>query len=75
KGARSVLESAGLPVLGSELSSRVAYQEALASGLGITTYAPRDAGTREIFDLLDELERMFHGQKARGRFATQAAAG
>jgi len=75
KGARQVLESAGLPVLESELASRVAFQEALATGQGITTYAPRDAGTREIFDLLDELERMFHGQKASGRFATQAAAG
>lgn len=73
KGARKVLESAGLPVLGTELGSRIAYQEALAAGQGITTFAPRDAGTRETFDLLDELEGMFHGQKASGRFVAQAA--
>jgi chromosome partitioning protein len=74
KGARAVLEPSGLPVLETELGSRVAYQEALAAGMGITTYAPRDAGSRETFDLLDELERLFHGQKASGRFVAQAAA-
>jgi chromosome partitioning protein len=74
KGARAVLEPSGLPVLRAELGSRVAYQEALAAGMGITTYAARDAGTRETFELLDELERLFHGQKASGRFVAQAAA-
>jgi chromosome partitioning protein len=68
KGARAVLEPSGLPVLQTELGARVAYQEALARGMGITTYAARDAGTRETFALLDELERLFHGQKASGRF-------
>jgi len=67
-------ESAGLPVLQTELGSRVAYQEALAAGQGITTYAARDAGTREIFELLDELGRICHGQEASGRFIAQAAA-
>jgi chromosome partitioning protein len=74
KNARRVLESAGLPVLQTELGSRVAYQEALAAGQGITTYAARDAGTREIFELLDELGRICHGQEASGRFIAQAAA-
>jgi len=74
KAARKVLESTGLPVLETELGSRIAYQEALASGQGITTYAARDAGTREIFDLLDELGRLFHGQEASGRFVAQASA-
>jgi chromosome partitioning protein len=73
KGARKVLESADLPVLETELGARIAYQEALASGLGITTYAARDAGTREVFKLLDELEELFHGQKASGRFVAQTA--
>jgi chromosome partitioning protein len=72
--ARKVLESTGLPVLTTELGSRIAYQEALAGGQGITSYAVRDAGTREIFDLLDELGRLFHGQEASGRFVAQAAA-
>jgi chromosome partitioning protein len=74
KGARQVLESAGTPVLETELGYRVAYQEAIAAGLGITTYAARDVGTKEMFNLLDELERLFHGQKASGRFVAQAAA-
>jgi chromosome partitioning protein len=73
KGARKVLESAGLPVLATELGSRIAYQEALAAGMGITMFAPRDPGTRETFELLDELEGLFHGQKASGRFVAQAA--
>jgi chromosome partitioning protein len=74
KAARKVLESTGLPVLETELGSRIAYQEALAGGQGITTYAARDAGTREIIDLLDELGRLFHGQEASDRIATQASA-
>ena len=74
KGARAVLEPSGLPLLETELGSRVAYQEALAGGMGITTYAPRDPGARETFELLDELERLFHGEKASGRFVAQAAA-
>jgi chromosome partitioning protein len=73
KGARAVLEPSGLPVLKTELGARVAYQEALAVGMGITTYAARDAGTYETFALLDELEGLFHGQKASGRFVAQAA--
>ena len=74
KGARQVLESAGLPVLETELGYRIAFQEAIAAGLGITTYAARDAGTKEMFNLLDELESLYHGQKASGRFVAQAAA-
>ncbi len=74
KAARKVLESTGLPVLETELGSRIAYQEALAGGQGITTYAARDAGTREIFDLLEELGRLFHGQEASDGIATQASA-
>ncbi len=84
KSARKVLESTGLPVLRTELGSRIAYQEALAVGQGITTYAPRDAGSREVFALLDELGeiggpiaglhlnhsngRAFHGQEAGSSF-------
>lgn len=55
KGARDVLEASGLPVLTAELGFRVAYQEALAAGLGPTTFAPRDAAAREVRALLAEL--------------------
>jgi chromosome partitioning protein len=75
KNARRVLESAGLPVLETELGSRVAYQEALAAGQGITTYAARDAGTHEIFDLLDELKRFSESMEETRESALGKAAG
>ncbi len=75
KGARDVLEASGLPVLASELGYRIAYQESLAAGRGVTTFAPRDRAASELQSLFDELERFFHGQEASGCFAAQAAAG
>lgn len=74
KSARRVLESSGFPVLGTELGYRVAYQEALASGRGVTTHAPRDAAAAEITALLAELENYAHGQEESRRFVAQAAA-
>ena len=74
KGARKVLESSGFPVLGSELGYRVAYQEAIAMGRGVTTHAPRDAASAEVFSLLAELESYAHGQEASVGFVAQAAA-
>jgi chromosome partitioning protein len=73
KSARTVLETSGLPVLGTELGFRVAYQESIAVGKGVTTYAPRDASAKEIHQLLDELTRFHHGQEASRGFAPQAA--
>lgn len=73
KGAREVLAEAGLPVLHAELGYRVAYAEALAAGLGVTTYAPRDAAADEVRGLVTELEALTntntrnHGQKAARR--------
>jgi len=75
KGARQVLESSGLPVLSTELGYRIAYQEAIALGQGVTSYAPRDPSASEMFELLDELEGYAHGQEASGRFVAQAAVG
>jgi chromosome partitioning protein len=73
RGARAVLETSGLPVLATELGYRVAYQEALATGQGVTSYAPRDAAAREMFNLLAELETFHHGQEASGGFVAEAA--
>jgi chromosome partitioning protein len=73
KSARAVLETASLPLLSTELGFRVAYQEALAVGKGVTTYAPRDASAKEVFHLFDELTRIHHGEEASGRYAPQAA--
>jgi chromosome partitioning protein len=75
KGARAVLETAGLPVLDVELSFRVAYQEAIASGRGVTQHAPRDPAAQEVRNLLDEVTRFSHGQEEGRSFAPQAVAG
>lgn len=66
KSAREVLEPSGIPILKTELGYRVAYQESLAMGQGVTTYAPRDAAAAEIKALLDEvlvIAKRSHGQE------------
>lgn len=73
KGARAVLETSGLGVLRTELGYRIAYQEAMATGQGVTTYSPRDPASREIKNLLEEIQRFHHGEKASPDFAAQAA--
>ena len=72
KSARAVLEASGLPVLRTTLSYRVAYQEAIAAGQGVTTYARKDPAAREIEDLLDELKGFHHGKETSSDFAPQA---
>jgi len=75
KGAREVLAASGLPLLTTELHHRVAYQEAIAAGLGPTGLAPRDAAATEIRALFEELENVFHGKETSGCYVAQAAAG
>jgi chromosome partitioning protein len=55
KSAREILTESGLPLLETELGYRVAFQEALAAGLGVTTYAPSDVASDEVRALVDEL--------------------
>jgi chromosome partitioning protein len=59
--ARDVLASSQLRVLAAELGHRVAYQEALAAGLGVTGYAPTSAAAAEVRALADELEHLALG--------------
>jgi chromosome partitioning protein len=73
KSARAVLETSGLPVLGTEIGYRVAFQEAIAAGQGVTSFAPSDVAAKEIAKLYEELERFGHGEEASRSFATQAA--
>lgn len=68
KQARKVLSSSGLHVLETELASRVAYQEAIAEGRGVTDVraskaADKGAASLEIGSLLEELERFAHGEE------------
>ncbi len=57
KGARDALKESGLPILKTELGDRVAYQEALAAGQGVTGYAPMDKSALEIKKLYREITR------------------
>lgn len=75
RSARAVLEASGLPVLRTELGARVAYQEALAAGLGPTRFSPRDPAAREVFALFDDVEELAHGPQERNGIASQAATG
>jgi len=56
RGARAVLEAAGLPVLRTALGYRVAYAESLAAGQGPSTYAPGDTARLEVEKACDEIE-------------------
>ena len=75
RGVRAALAGVGVPVLRTELFTRVAYQEAVNVGQGVAQYAPRDPAAAEVRALFDEIvggERL-HG-KAERRKPTQAPA-
>ena len=74
KEARRVLEQSGVPVLGSELFYRVAYQEALAGGAGVTGQRHRDPAACEMRALFEEVERLVYGEKKSDCFPAQAIA-
>lgn len=75
KDARAVLERSGLGVLRSELSYRVAYQEALAAGTGVTGKGRRrDPAACEVQALFEEVEKLAHGEKTSRYYPAQAVA-
>ena len=55
QAAREVLAEAGLPVLAAELGYRIAFQEALGAGRGVSSYAPKDPAAAELRALYEEL--------------------
>ena len=61
-GARAALGAAGLPVLKTELGLRQAFSEALAAGLGVGAYAPKDRAAAEVRALVNELLKMMGGK-------------
>jgi chromosome partitioning protein len=58
RGAREALADAGLPILKTEIGLRQAFQEALAAGLGVGRYAPKDTAAEETRALVTELLKM-----------------
>ena len=73
RDARAVLESSGLTVLSSELFYRVAYQEALAAGTGVTGRR-RDAAASEVQRLFEEVEKLVYAEKKSGCYPAQTFA-
>lgn len=55
---REAIEALGVPVLEATLGSRVAFAEAIASGQGVTAYAPGSVAADELRRLVDELEAL-----------------
>lgn len=55
RNARESLVASGFEILSAETTYRVAWQEALAAGLGPAQYAPRDKAGIEVRALVDEI--------------------
>ncbi|MBV9946670.1 MAG: AAA family ATPase [Myxococcales bacterium] len=54
--ARSQIEQqANLPMLATETTFRVAWQEAMMAGQGVAQYAPKDKAAQELRALVDEI--------------------
>jgi chromosome partitioning protein len=70
ESVRSALSQCGLPLLNSELGSRVAYAEAPAAGLGVTLHDPKSQAASEIFALTDELQALLDHKPLRLVHAT-----
>jgi chromosome partitioning protein len=76
RGVREALAGAGVPVLRTELGYRVAYQEAINLGRGVTAYDRGEAAleVRRLFDeLMAEDGAKTDGKKTKRRKPTQAA--
>jgi chromosome partitioning protein len=58
RGTREALSAIGLPVLQTEVSYRVTWQESLAAGLAPSTYEPKSPAAEEVRALASEIERM-----------------
>jgi cellulose biosynthesis protein BcsQ len=75
RGVREALAGVGVPMLQTELFTRVAYQEAINLGQGVAQYAPRDPAAAEVRALFDEIVGGEHPHgKAKRRKPTQATA-
>jgi chromosome partitioning protein len=69
QGVRKVLAETGVPLLRTALGQRIAFQEALHAGMGITAYAPKEPAAAEIRALFEEITEDPHGKKTKSRQA------
>ncbi len=56
--ARELLQHASVPIFRSEICHRIVYQQAPASGSGVTDYAPTSAAAAEVRSLAGEIESL-----------------
>jgi chromosome partitioning protein len=63
QGVRKALADTGVPILRTEIGQRIAFQEALHAGLGVTRYEPRGSAAAEICALWNEILEEAHGKK------------
>lgn len=63
---RGALKSSSIPTLRAALSQRAAYEQAMAVGAGVTTYAPSSPAALEVRDLFAELFRFAERKAPRG---------
>ena len=59
----ATMASTGVRVLSTRIGLRTAFQQAMAAGEGVTTYAPGSAAAKEVISLIDELEEIFDAKK------------
>ena len=67
RSAKAALGQSGLPILPTQWSYRVAYQEALAAGQSLAAFAPNDAATKEMKMFVDALLAFATGGKRNGQ--------
>ena len=58
--ARALIASLGVALSPNYLSKAVAYQRAIAAGLGVTEYEPSGKAAQEILSLLDWISRLLY---------------
>jgi chromosome partitioning protein len=58
--ARALITTLGLALSPTYLSKAVAYQRAIAAGLGVTEFEPTGKAAQEILNLLDWISRLLY---------------
>lgn len=58
--ARSLINKLGLALSPMHLSKAVAYQRAIAAGLGVTEFEPAGKASQEVLNLLDWISRLMY---------------
>jgi chromosome partitioning protein len=65
QGMRQSLEPVGLPILRTEVASRLAWEEALTAGQGVAAYAPSSPAAQDLRSVVRELTQLVRKEKQR----------